>query len=102
AWPEPLVVVHRQVEQDVLVDKGRAERLRLDRPEDAQHFAAYVCHEASENASSARSAMARPIAIEEVAAGEGALRTWKMRSDVWTMKSSTSPPSEPSACARTP
>src|SRR5207244_10090606 len=49
------------------------------------------------------SAIMRPIASEDVAPGEGALRTWTMRLP-WVLKtkSSTSDPSGPSACARTP
>src|SRR5215207_2244146 len=53
-------------------------------------------------ATSMRSAIARAIASEEVAAGEGALRTWRARSVSDKTKSSISAPSRPSACALTP
>ena len=54
------------------------------------------------NARSASSATWRAIASEEVAAGEGALRTCSARSVLEKTKSSTSRPSRPSAWARTP
>ncbi len=59
------------------------------------------------NASVALSATMRAMAREDVAAGEGALRTWSMRPPnapvpLSNTKSSTSWPSEFRACARTP
>src|SRR5581483_12389167 len=51
---------------------------------------------------SAMSAIMRPIASDEVAAGDGALRTWITPGALEITKSSTSVPSRFSACARTP
>ena len=55
-----------------------------------------------EDLHSTRSAISRASASEEVAAGEGALRTWSARSVSETTKSSIRLPSRPSAWARTP
>ena len=51
---------------------------------------------------STSSAITSASASDEVAAGEGALRTWTACSVSETTKSSTSDPSRPIACARTP
>ena len=56
----------------------------------------------SRRPASASSATWRAIASEAVAAGEGALRTCSARSVCENTKSSTSVPSRPRACARTP
>ena len=62
ARPEPLLVVDREIEQDVLVDQGRAERLGLDRPEHGQHLAARVSHmQSSPRCAPASTYMQRPI-----------------------------------------
>src|SRR5262245_18277736 len=50
----------------------------------------------------ARSAMWSPIARQEVAPGEGALRTWRDDGPSPKTKSSTRPPSRVIACARMP
>jgi hypothetical protein len=44
ARPEALVVVHGEIEQDVLVNQRRAERRRLNRPEYRHDLAARVTH----------------------------------------------------------
>ena len=49
-----------------------------------------------------RSAITPAIASDEVAPGDGALRTWTTPSDSWNTKSSSSVPSGASACARMP
>ena len=57
---------------------------------------------ASRSLASASSAISLASASDEVAAGEGALRTCSARSVRWTTKSSTSLPSRSSAWARIP
>src|SRR5215207_9716672 len=59
-------------------------------------------HQRREKAFAARSAIALPIARDDVAAGEGAFRTWRVASASEKTKSSTSRPSRAIACARTP
>jgi STE24 endopeptidase len=49
-----------------------------------------------------RSAITRAMASDDVAPGDGALRTWTTPSASWKTKSSSRVPSRPSACARIP
>ena len=70
-----------------------AVRVPSDRPDVRQ---------AAAKRSRAVSASIAPMASELVAAGDGALRTWRMRPCPPRRKSSTSVPSRSSACARTP
>src|SRR5215211_5105482 len=79
----PFVAVHHRLEQDRAGEPG------LETPHGACRL-------------SARSAMSRARASADVAAGEGALRTWRARSVSETTKSSTSLPSRARAWARTP
>lgn len=66
------------------------------------HWAVHWIKVASYSAPATRPAIVRPIAIEAVAAGDGALSTWTIRAARSMRKSSSNLPSGASACARTP
>src|SRR5439155_14213319 len=92
---DQLPVHLRTFEERVCLDGLLGQRAELDN----FHAATF----SRPKVSAAVSAIMRPIASDDVAPGDGALRTWTMRLPcVLKTKSSTSAPSGPSACARTP
>lgn len=66
------------------------------------HWSARWIRVASYSVPATRPAIVRPIEMEAVAAGDGALSTWTIRAARSMRKSSSNPPSGASACARTP
>ena len=77
----------------VPVDRGLEQKRPLEACLDQLHAGARL---------STRSAISPASASDDVAAGEGALRTCRARSVSASTKSSTRVPSRPSACARSP